>query len=294
MAKKTIIQLVLSSLILIFSSLTWCFIFAAFWHNNPDYLQRILTPLISFLILGVLAGLWFLIENRRLILWLAPALIFLPFLIIFSFFGAKLTSYWNLVLFLVLFFIVLFFGLGIRASRETKESRLKIELIPILQSALKPSVTAMIILASISFYFSPSARLNVKEIFIPRPFFDSLFSPLINILEKSLPKNGLTNGANVKNQNLPQEITNQLTAQEKNLSDQTYGMLNQIITNAGKPFKKYIPLGLTLSFFFALKIFELIFLWVMIFGIWVLWKVLRFFNILKIKIIKVDKEVIEL
>ncbi len=290
MSKKTIFRAVLVFLIVLFSFLTWFSVYDSFWRDSQDYFWRILLPLISFLVLGILTGLWFLAEDEKWIVWAGPISIFVPFLFIFSLSWIKLPSPWNLTLTVALAFVILLFWWGIRSLRGEKESRFKISLSAIVSPALKHAVTAIIFLASIGFYFSPLAQLDSKEFSLPRPFFDAIFSPVIKAMDVSLLKNGSTTSSDT----LSSEVSLQLESQKKNLSEQVYGMINQVISNSGKPFKKYIPLGITLSFFFALKIFEGLFLQLMILGVWVLWKILRFFGVLRIKTIKVDKEIIEI
>ena len=290
MSKKTIFRAVLIFLILSFSSLTWFSAYDSFWRDSQDYFWRIFLPLASFLILGILTGLWFLAEDEKWIVWAGPASIFIPFLFIFSLSWIKLSSHWNLVLTAVFILVVFLFWWGIKSLRGEKESRFKISLSAIVSPGLKHAVTATIFLASIGFYFSPLAQLDSKEFSLPRPFFDTIFSPVIKAMNVSLLKNGSTTSSGA----LSPEVSKQLESQKKDLSEQVYGMINQMIANSGKPFKKYVPLGITLSFFFALKIFEGLFLQLMILGAWVLWKILRFFGVMRIKIVKADKEIIEI
>lgn len=285
-----IFRAVLVFLILLFSFSTWFFAYNSFWRDGQDYLWRILFPLVSFFILGTLTGLWFLTEDEKRFVWAGPASIFVSFILVFSFSWVKLPSPWNLVLVGALVLAILFFLWGLRDLRQEKDSRFKISLSAIVSPALKHTITAMILLLSIGFYFSPLAQLNVKEISMPRPFFDAIFNPIANALNGGLLKNGSAAGGSESGL----EISKQLELKKKDLSEQVYGLVNQVISNSGKPFKKYIPLGITLSFFFALKVFSGIFRYLTILGVWVLWKILRFLNIFKIKIIKVDKETIEI
>lgn len=273
-SKKIIVRLALASLIFIFSSLLW-FSLSSALNDDPDWLQKSLWSLAAFLFLGVSAGLAYLVEEKRILFYGLPFLIILPALV---FLKENLASV--LVLALAFLFLVL------AASRVDFEKTLRIKLVPwfILKRGLGPFVTALALITTLFFYFAPVTQSLGQEIGVPRPLFDVIAQPAIDLaLQMSLPV-----GADPKS--LPSELKNQQTE----LLDKIYVSLNGQIELAGRTFKKWLPLGAAVSLFFTFKVVGMISFWLMIPLVWLIFRILLLAGVVKIEKAAAEKETIEI
>jgi len=272
MGKKNIIRIVEGFLILAFSFLSWASLAGAL-NGGPDWVQKSIWSLAAFLFLGISVGLVYLIENQRILFFGLPALIVLPALVFLKndlLSGAVLTA--------VLFFLAL------AAWRTHFEKSLRIELAPclILKRGLGSFITALALTITLFFYWAPYAQSLGNDIRIPRPLFDSIARPAIEMsLALSLPR-----GTN------PKSLSPEFTKQQTAILDNLYLSANEQLSVAGKTFKKWIPLGVSVSLFFSFKVIGTFLSWLMIVLAWLIFKILLWGGIIKIEKVAVEKEIV--
>lgn len=270
MSKKIIVRAVLGSWIFIFSSLLWLSLSTAL-NDGPDWLQKSLWSLAAFLFLGVGAGLAYLMEERNILFYALPPLIILPALVFLK---------EGLITGLVLALAILFLTLAV--SRADLEKTLRIELAPwfILKRGLGSFITALALIVTLFFYFAPVTQSLGQEISVPRPLFDVIARPAIDLaLQMSLP-------VGVDPKSLPPELKNQQTE----LLDKIYVSLNGQIELAGRTFKKWLPLGASVSLFFTFKVIGIFLSWLIIPVIWLIFRIFLWSGVVRIEKVAVEKE----
>lgn len=262
----------LGVLILVFSFSAWLNLSGAL-NNGPDWLAKSLWSLAAFLILGVGAGLAYLVEDRKILFYGLPPLIILPALV---FLKDVLLS--GAVLAVALLFLAL------ASWRADFEKSLRIEFIVgvILRKSLAPFITALALITTLFFYWAPFTQSLEQKIYVPRPLFDVIVQPTIDLfLQMTLPA-----GQSLKD--LPPEAIRQQTQ----FLDEMYLSVNEELANAGQAFKKWLPLGVSVSLFFTFKVIGIFLSWLMILLAWIIFRVLLWSKIVKIAKVAAEKEVI--
>ncbi|KKT24739.1 MAG: hypothetical protein UW11_C0041G0005 [Parcubacteria group bacterium GW2011_GWA2_43_9b] len=271
MNTKIIIRSVFGIFILLASFAFWSTLSAAL-NDGAPWLAMSVWSLFIFLILGMIIGLAYLIESEAIFLYGAALAIILPFL-----FFMKLNIGAAFVLLAFLFLM-----LAARQANFEKSLRLKFVLVVILRKGLAPTITGFAILSSLIFYGTPLAQTLGESIIVPRPLFNAIARPLINLaLQMSVPV-----GMDIKS--LPPEFKKQ----EVEFLDKMYVSLNQQIEVAGGSFKKWIPLGVAVSLFFTFKVVGTTLSWLMMFFAWLIFRILLWSGVVRINKVVVEKEVI--
>jgi len=274
MNKKIIVSSILGLLILAFSFLSWSSLAGAL-NNGPDWVQKSLWSLAAFLFLGVFIGLFFLVENAKIFLYSMPVIIILPTLV---FLRLEMFS------FLVLIAAILFFVAAVSRVDSEKSLRIKFSAGIILHRALPLMMTGLTLLVTLFFYWAPYTQSLGDDIRIPRPLFDAIAKPVIDIfLNMNLPK-----GTSLKS--LPPEFAKQ----QAEFMDSFYLSANEPLAVAGKAFKKWIPLGISVSLFFSFKIIGIFLSWLIMFLAWLIFKIFLWSGVVRINKIAVEKEIIEI
>ena len=265
--KKVIIRATLGIFILAFSFLSWSSLAGAL-DNSPDWIAKSLWSLISFLLLGIGAGLAYLIEDKHILYFGLPPLIVLPALV---FLKNDLISGIILAVALAL--------LACAAWRVDFEKSLRIVFVPhtILRKGLASFITAFALIVTVFFYWSPAAQSLGNEISIPRPLFDTIAKPIMDIfLNMSLPK-----GMSLKSS--PPEFA----AQQAGLMNSLYSSANDQLAVTGRAFKKWIPLGASISLFFSFKVVGFFLSWLMTVLAWLIFKIFLWSGVVRMeKVIK--------
>jgi len=272
--KKIIVSSILGILILAFSFLSWSSLSAAV-NNGPDWLVKAVWCLAAFLFLGVFTGLLFLVENKKIILYCVPVLIALPALafVRIEIFGL-----------LVLAAAVLFIGAAVSRVDFEKSVRIKFSAGIILSRALPLIMTGLSLIITLFFYWAPYTQSLGNDISIPRPLFDTIANPVMGFsLNMSLPK-----GMTLKS--LPPEFA----AQQAKLMDDLYSSANDQLAAAGKTFKKWIPLSVSVSLFFSFKVIGFFLSGIMILLAWLIFQIFLWSGVVKIGKVAAEKEVIEI
>lgn len=271
--KRIIVRSALGILILVFSFFFWLTLNNAL-NDGPDWLQLSLWSLAALLALGVCVGLSLLIENDGLFLYGMPAAIVLPVL---PFLEPGLATM------LVLAGAILFFALAAYHSNFEKSLRIKFISGIILKRGLASMITGLALLVTLFFYFTPFAQSLGDNIFVPRPLFNAIAEPATDFALNMNPAQG------AEMRSSPEFIKGRA-----DLLDQMYLSMNEQLGAAGKSFKKWIPLGVSVSLFFSLKVIGTFLSWLMMLLSWLAFRVLLWSGIVKINKVAVDREVVEI
>lgn len=272
--KKIIVSSILGILILVFSFLFWSFLAGAV-SDGPDWVSKSVWSLVTFLFLGVFTGLFFLVENEKIILYSVPLIIALPALAFLKL---------EIITALVLVAAILFFVVAVSHVDSEKSLRIKFSAGIILRRVFPSMMTGLALLTTLFFYWAPYTQSLGSDVSIPRQLFDTIAKPAMDFsLNLSLPKG-------VKLESLPPEFA----AQQARLMDSLYSSANDQLVLAGWTFKKWIPLGASISLFFSFKVLGFFLSWLMTFLAWLIFKIFLWGGVVRIEKIAVEKEIIKI
>jgi len=151
MYKKTILIITVGILACLF----WVWVKP--WINNPGRFLQIdiwLKPLIIFVVLTSAIGLSFLLLKNYTLKILTSALTGLPFFFVFGFNRFYLGAF---------VLMILLFVYAIRNIQAEASERIKINIRIIMQKGLPRIITAMLIMISFAFFFSPNIQASAKN-----------------------------------------------------------------------------------------------------------------------------------
>lgn len=144
---------------------------------------------------------------------------------------------------------------SLRAIKE-KEARIKIQVDRILRCGIPMALTAIVLMIAIAYYFSPLALSGEYKIEIPRSWF--------NVIEI-----------------------------EQDFQDSIYQTVNREINRYSKTHEGYLPLGLSIGVFVALRMISIPIGWLAILFTWAIFRGLVFLGAVKIQEKAVLKQMIE-
>jgi len=271
MDKKWIFRTIFSALIL-FSSFAFWFFLENSLSSGGDWWQKTIWPLIFFLSLTVIFGLYALLESERKFLFLAIFFTLAPF---FLFAKIRPSLAWSLL-------AIFFLANGLFRAWVEKNRTIDLDLIAIFKKSVAASVSALVLLAALIFYWTPYVQSFSASVEVPRPIFDTLTSQLTKALggPESLPP--------------AQSLSKKQQLEMARQQNEVYSVVNQQLENWLQPIKKFIPAGLALSVFFTLKFLGLFLAWPAIWLAWLVFKILLLTGIVKLERIPVEKEIIKI
>ena len=162
-----------------------------------------------------------------------------------------------------------------------KNIRLKIDVVRILKRGLPIVLTALSLIIASAYYFSPLSLRGDERIEIPRPLFDTVATPALEIAQNQFL--GQFSGQEVR-----------IGAAEMTLiKEEIYQALNGAINNQNDGLKEFLPISLSIGVFFALKAVGVIFIWLVILFTFLIFKILLWTGAIHIQQKAVLKEVIE-
>ncbi len=235
---------------------------------------------IGFLILLIFLNLNWLLAKSKTILLITLFFVLVSFFFSFGF---------RLEYLAILFTAFLLFYLASQRAVNEKEIRIKIEVVKILKRGLPFVLTGLALVIAMAYYFSPLALSGQNEITIPRPLFDKLIDPVLEILKNQVPVNQFEQIVGQFGINLDTEIN--FVNQE--VKDNIYQSLNKEVNKQGQVYIEYLTFGLAIGLFFALKVLGIPFMWLTILLTWLIFKILVASGAIKIQEQAVLKEVIE-
>lgn len=218
-------------------------------------------PSVGFLILFIFLSLNCLLTRSKIILLVTLVFVLVSFLFTFGV---------NLNYLAVLFVALLLFVFGFSRSVNEKKYRIKIQVSKILHKGLPLALTGLSLIIASVYYFSPLALRGQDEIKIPRPLFDAVLQPVVNIIGEQSPVS-----------QLGQPIDASLII-NKEMSDMLFENINQEINKYSGSYKQYFPLGLSIGVFFAIKAISIPFMWLTVFLSWAIFKLLIVLGAVKI------------
>jgi hypothetical protein len=229
-----------------------------------------LWPSIGFFVLLVFLSLSWLLAKSKEILLIALIFILASFFLVFGFKFEYLAA---------LFIALLLFIFGSYKAISEKELRIKIQISKILRRGLPIVLTGLSLIVATVYYFSPAVFRGENQIQVPRPLFDIIIQPVTKGLEEQISLPELSERFDVPLQG--------------EVNDMLYQVVNQEINKYSQSYKEYLPLGLAIGFFFALKAISIVFMWLVILCGEVIFRLLVRFGAIKIQEKAVLKQVIE-
>lgn len=248
---------------------------AAGWFGLKSFLFESggwVFPSVSFLVLLVFLNLNCLLTRSKIILLITLVFVLTSFLFTFGI---------SLNYLAVLFAVLLLFMFGFSQAIDEKQNRIKIQMSKILHKGLPFVLTGLSLLIAVVYYSSPLALQGQDEIKIPRPLFDAISQPVINIV-----------GGQSFGSQSGQSAGGSLIVDEE-ISALLYEGINREINRCGARYKQYFPLGLSVGVFFAIKMISVPFMWIVILLSWAIFKLLIFLGAVKIHEKAVLQEVME-
>ncbi len=254
--KNQITNSVIIGLATLVAAITWAGLKGVLFNDGSW-----IFPSIGFLILSVFLSLNWLLTKSRTIILTTLVFILITFLLTF---GLKIEF------FAVLLLALLFFVFGSFRSISEKEDRIKINSIKIVKRGLPYIMTGLSLVIASAYYFSPLSMIGQEKIEIPRPFFNTIISPVIEVFE------------------------GQTGFDLRETRDTLYQTINGEINKRSEPYKGFIPISLSVGVFFALKVISIPFIWLTILLASLIFKILVWTKAIHIHEKSVLREVIEI
>lgn len=232
-----------------------------------------LWPSISFFILLVFLSLSWVLSELKSTSLTNLAVIHISFLLVFSF---------RLEYFLIALISFGLFLLGTYRALDEKKARLKIQLFSILRKGLPLVMTGLALIIATAYFFSPLGQRGYDQVLIPKPVFNLIAEPMIDSFENKIPEGAL-----------PGQTESELSAREQ-LKETLYQRMNQELNRYSQQYQDFIPLGLSIGAFFAIKAIGFFVIYLVILMSFIIFKVLVQFKAVKIQEESVLRQVIDL
>lgn len=269
MRKNRITESVILALATLISTFVWLSL-KDFLFNQGGWVF----PLLGFFIICILLSIGWLLIKSRIILFTTLAIILFGFFVAFGF---------NWIYFITGVIALILFFYGSCQTLDEKNLRIKIRVNKILKLGLPSFLTGLILLISVSYYFSPK---SIKDFEVPRPLFDSIME-FMPMPQMGMDLTSLLQGLDLENLNLETQNLEMLT------QDGMYDLVNANINSFIEPYEQYLAIGLAVGLFFLLKTLSVPFMWIVIFISWLIFKILVKLEAIKIHEKSVLQEVIE-
>lgn len=269
----------------------WYFLKYVFYVGNLS-LSCWIIGIILFLLWNIVLCLATLLIKNKLILFSSFAVSLILF---FIFFHNEFLYY-----FIALIILLLCFWFASNRIKKEEEVQTTLNFWRIWKRGLPIFITALCLLISVAYYFSPAIMKTSKtKIKIPRQSFDIAIKPLEGLIKERLPED--------IDLNMPvNKILNpeQIKELEKNYGikigstdtgkDVLYKLVDFQINNLAGPYRKFIPFGLAMGLFITLKIASLIYVPFLILFSYLVLKLLIAIRFIRIEIEKKEVESVKL
>lgn len=279
MPKKKIISLCLFGLMALTSYASWQVLNNFLFSGQPSG-NEVLLIAIAFLFLSVFFGLAVLLFDYGVAMagMAATAGIFLLI------FGIKAVYLLAVALGLIFLFLAVHQSLG------AKKLHLRILSWEILKPSLAFFFTVVVLLISLVIYFSPQAQDLSVEIKLSRPLFNFIFEPVSGFFASRVSAPAL--GRDNYNEDLAAGLAEQIGKAET--KDKIYEMVNQQLNYFLRSYKRFLPYGLAVAIFFALKTVSLVVVWLALGLVQLIFALMKSTGLVSIKQETAEKEVIEI
>jgi hypothetical protein len=273
-------EIILGVAVVVLGAISWWFLKYIFYTGN-------LTAS-CWAMGGIIFVLWGIALCLAMLLIRDKKILYGSFLVTLGAFGAFFN---NEPFYYLIALALLFWAFAVASSRIRREEmvQMKLNFWRIWKRGLPIFITALSLLVALVYYFSPElAKIDKKEIIIPRKTFDMVIRPLETLIIERLPE-GISSIDTEANQILkPQEIKelkekyNIEVKEGETIKDLIYQLTEYQINSSSGPYEKFIPIGLAVGLFLALKLFGFIYIAIIIFLSWLFLRllvVLKFANI---------------
>lgn len=284
-------QVILAIVMVLLSVIFWYFLKYAFYNGN-------LTLEIKYLMFGI-SVLWGISLCLTMLLIKNKVVLFGSFVLILILFGLFFNNepFYYLIALIILF---LAFWLASKKIKREEKIQTNLNFWRIWKRGLPIFITALILLVSLIYYFSPEL-MNKREVKInlPRNTFNVIIKPIEGLIKEKLPE-GMALNSKVYNL-LPSEQKKELNDKygvivEKNDTgyDVLYKLVEYQLNNIAGPYKKFIPFGLAIGLFITLKIVSIIYVALVILLSYLVLKLLIVLKFARTEIEKKEVETIKL
>ncbi len=234
------------------------------WIESPARFLEVgiwLKPLIMFAILTSAIGLSFLLIKDYVLKILTSVLAGLPFFFIFGFNQFYLGAF---------VLMILLFTYGMRNIQAEAGGRTKINIRIIMQRGLPRIVTAMLIMISFAFFFSPNIQASANNKQLPPSFKQVIERTVDSFLEGQVKNLSPQEGQQVKNQTINQ-------------------IMEQFTVFLG-PYIQYLPPILAFGLFLILQGLSFIFVWLAVLVSVVLFWIMKKSGVVRIQVVQKEAE----
>lgn len=173
------------------------------------------------------------------------------------------------------------FVIGAAKIKREEEVQVRLNFWRIWKRGLPIFVTALAILIAMVYYFSPALdKLNKREIIIPRNTFDMIIAPFESLIKARLPEEAPDLNVKAIEFLKPQEIKDLndkygiIVSQDETIRDLLYQLTEYQINSADAPYEKFIPIGLAIALFLALKLVGVFYVPIVILFTWLFLRLL--------------------
>lgn len=284
-------QLILGAAIILLGVFSWWFLKYVFYIGNLT-LACWISGIILLIVWGIALCLAMLLIDNKKILYGSFALILALFYIFFT----------NHPIYYLIVLILLFgaFWSASRKIRKEEQVQVNLDFWKIWKRGLPILITALILVISFIYYFSPSLmEIQQFEFKISRNAFNLLIKPLGSLIGERLPEGvDLDMKASlILSPEEKQELKDKygvIVGKDDTGKDVLYKLVNYQLNNISGPYRKFVPFGLAVGLFIVLKIVSILYIAIVIFLSWLILKLLMAIGFVNTKIIKKEVETIKL
>jgi hypothetical protein len=269
---KTYKEIILGAVVVILGAGFWWFLKHVFYFGNLS---------VSYWIIGgVIFVLWGIALSLAMLLIKDKRILYGSFVVVAGAFGMFFNNepFYYLVGLVILFVA---FVIGSAKIKREEEVQVKLNFFRIWKRGLPIFVTALALLIAMVYYFSPVLdKLGKQEIIIPRNIFDTVIAPFEGLIKARLPQESLDLNVKAVDFLKPQEISdlkdkyNIVITKDETIRDLLYQFTEYQINSADAPYEKFIPIGLAIALFLALKFIGIFYVLIAILFTWLFLRLL--------------------
>ncbi len=279
-------ELVLTSVLILLSFFSWWILRSVFYVNNY-FISHWVLVIGVFVLFGIANCLAMLLVKDKKILLSGFAISLLLF---FIFFNAEPLYY-----VIVLGLLFLAFMSASRKIKKEEEVQVDLDFFRIFKRGLPVFMTALILVISIVYYFSPElTKKSTTKINIPEKTINTILRPLEGLIEEKLPLgiNLDSDADDILQVSQKQELENKFGIRvDQNDTGRMvlYKIIDYQLNNMTGAYQYLVPLGLAVGLFITLKIASILYVGIVIMLSWGAIKLLTRLNFVKFE--KVQKQV---
>lgn len=285
-------EIILGFAILLLGVFSWWFLKFVFYIGNLTVVCWTL-GIMLLIVWGITFALAMLLIDNKKILYGS----FILTLVAFGMFFNNEPFYYliGLIIFLICFWVAV-----VRIRKEEK-TQISLNFWRIWKRGLPILITALILMISLVYYFSPSlAQTKQRELRLPRKTFNLVIEPLEGLILERLEGEIASLDVEARKILTPEQIQELeqkysiKIEQDETIKDFLYKLVNFQINNAAGPYKRFIPIGLAVALFIGLKILSLIYIPLVVLFSWLALELLVLLGFVKKEIETREVETVKL